>query len=242
MPGVVSRSGGGSSSSSPTVVSGNVTPADDYANPTTAIVSYALVGVWDGNFWQRARGGLVSTAIDASDLALTLNSLPTGQYLATPPSLADTEGHVLQLTTNGYLKMAEQFAPVAEDNTNGVYGVVQKPLATNTYAPTLFSNFGTDPDVSIKGSAGNVFGITCHNLNAAARFFQLHNKASAPGAGETPLLTFLVPGSSMIVIGQELFGPNGVYFSTGIASGFSTTEATYTAGTSTDQFVQVTYK
>lgn len=138
--------------------------------------------------------------------------------------------------------VAEQLAPVAEDNTNGIYQVLPKPLAVSTYAPTLFTNFGTDPDTSVKASAGNVFSLCVHNLNVAARYAQLHNKASAPAAAEVPLLTFLVPASSMLLLGRDFFGDWGVHFSTGIAFGFSTTEGTYTAGAGADQFTQITYK
>lgn len=233
---VVTGGGGGGM-----VVIGSETPSDAFANPTDAVGSWSLLGAWDGTQWVRPRAGQLGT-LSAATAGLILNVLPTGRYTNATITLSDGEARILQLTANAWLRIAEQQAPTAEDNTNGVYANALKPLATNTYAPSLFTNFATDADVSIKATPGNVFSACVHNLNASARYFQIFNKASAPTGGDTPLLTFLVPGSSMLIVGSDLLGPNGTYFSTGIASGFSTTEATYTAGTASDQYTQVWYK
>lgn len=146
-------------------------------------------------------------------------------------------------------RIQETQAPQYEDNVNGVAAVQTKILAVSTYAPTLFTQLGTDPDVSVKATPGNVFSVQCTNLNAAKRYLQLHNKASAPAGGDTPLLVFpLAPGGaaavsdSMTLIGTDFFGTYGVFFSVGIAYGFSTTMATYTAGAAGDQFAAITFK
>jgi len=122
-----------------------------------------------------------------------------------------------------------------------VAATIAATVTTTVAAPSLFTNFGTDPDVSVKATPGVVLSFSCHNLNGSSRFAQLHNKASAPGAGDVPLLTFLIPTGAMIVLGTDFFTQAGIAFGTGIAFGFSTTEATYTAGVSTDQFTQITY-
>jgi hypothetical protein len=51
-----------------------------------------------------------------------------------------------------------------------------------------------------------------------------------------------VEAGKELVVGSEFFGLAGLHFSTGIAFAFSTTEATYTAGTAAEQMTFVTYK
>lgn len=130
----------------------------------------------------------------------------------------------------------------AVDNTNDVLAVVQKPLAVSTYTPSKFQNLGANATLNVKAAAGNVFAVKCHNINAAARYLQLHNTANVPNAADVPFLTFLIPAQSERVIGAEFFSSQGIHFGTGIAFAFSTTEATYTAGTAADQMTDVIYK
>ena len=145
-------------------------------------------------------------------------------------------------TTNDLLEIEEQFAPAAEDNTNSVIAQQILPLAVTTYAYSLFSNFGANATLNVKAGAGNVFSVKCHNLNAAARYLQLHNTATTPAASAVPLYAILIPAGSEVTIGNDFFGHGGVNFTTGIAFAFSTTEGTYTAGVATDQFTYVMYK
>lgn len=146
-------------------------------------------------------------------------------------------------------RVNETQVPLYEDDVNGVAAVVTKPLAVNTYAPSLFTQMGTDPDVSVKATPGNVFSVQCTNLNTAKRYLQLHNKASAPVNPDVPLLVFpIAPGGaaavsdSMTLIGTDFFGTYGIFFSIGIAYGFSTTPFVYTAGAAGDQFAAITFK
>lgn len=205
--------------------------------------------VWTGTLWIEMAGTatgavIVSTSGSAAAAAADNMANPTASQILNYAFLYDgtTWDRWRGTSVAGAGNVAEQLAPGAEDNTNGIYATIPKPLAVSTYCATLFSQLGTDPDVSVKASAGNVFSAYCHNLNAAARYLQLHNKASAPANPDVPLLTFLVPAQSAIVIGEEFFGQSGVNFSTGIAYGFSTTELTYTAGAAADQTAHVRYK
>lgn len=70
---------------------------------------------------------------------------------------------------------------------------------------------------SVKASAGQVYGWTITNVNAAARFVKLYNKATAPTVGtDVPVMTILVPGGT--TGGQAVFSsPHGITFGTGIA-------------------------
>lgn len=79
---------------------------------------------------------------------------------------------------------------------------------------------------SVKGSAGQVYMITASNVNAAARYLKLYNKASAPTVGtDVPVHTFIIPGNTAGA-GTNIPVPAvGLNFSTGIAFAL-TTEAT----------------
>lgn len=149
-------------------------------------------------------------------------------------------------TTVGFA-VAEMFAPGAEDNTNGVLATTRKLIAANTYAPSLYTNFGASTAAFAKASAGNVLALTGKNANGGVRFLQLHNKASAPLAAEVPIYSFPLPGATAAVpyifqLGEEFFTGSGAYFSTGIAIAWSTTEATYTAATAGDHTLHLHYK
>lgn len=67
--------------------------------------------------------------------------------------------------------------------------------------------------VSIKASAGQVYGWFITNSNAAARYVKLFNKATVPIPGtDVPVLTLMVPANSYITASFPL----GIPFSAGI--------------------------
>lgn len=78
---------------------------------------------------------------------------------------------------------------------------------------------------SVKNSAGQLYEIMASNVNAAARYLKLYNKASAPTVGtDTPVWTLIIPGNTAGGgIAKSI--PKGLEFSTGIAFAL-TTEAT----------------
>lgn len=165
------------------------------------------------------------------------------KYNASPPTLTDGNSSTsLQVDSNGYLRVREQYMPGAEDNTNNVYATVVKKLAVSTHSPSLFQNLGANATLNVKATPGNVFAVKCHNINAAARYIQLFNTATTPSAGNVPTWVALVPTAVEVTFGEEFFSNAGINFSTGIAFAFSTTEATYTAGTASDQMTHIVYK
>lgn len=124
-------------------------------------------------------------------------------------------------------------------------GVPTTPSAkpsTATGSPTRFANLGANATLNVKPTTGNVFSLYCHNANAASRYLQLHNTATVPADQDVPLYSFLVPTLGQTIIGEDFFSAAGANFSTGIAFAFSTTKATYTAGTNTDQNTVVHFK
>lgn len=66
----------------------------------------------------------------------------------------------------------------------------------------------------VKASAGKVYGYYFYNNNAgSARFIKIYNKATAPTAGDTPVLTIPLPaGAAANVITEK-----GIAFSAGIS-------------------------
>lgn len=214
------------------------TLADAASNPTVTSLGN-FNHVFNGSTWDRARSGLLTAQSAATGIQNTLNM---GRYNSSAPTLTDGQVIALQLDVSGNTKVTEQFAPQYEDNTNAVAAMQVKPLAATTYAYSLGSNLGANATQNVKSSTGNVFSVMCQNLNVSIRYFQLHNTATTPAGGATPILSFPVPGSSTVIIGTDFFGAGGLNFTTGVAMAFSTTSSTYTAGTNTDQMSFVAYK
>ena len=76
---------------------------------------------------------------------------------------------------------------------------------------------------SVKASAGQVYSIYAHNLNAAVRYLKLYNKASAPTVGtDTPVLTLPIPGNTAGAGFVLDTGGMGIAFATGIALALTT--------------------
>lgn len=93
--------------------------------------------------------------------------------------------------------------------------------ATGATPYKLVSTASTNA-TSVKGSAGIVYAIAAFNINAAARFLKLYNKATAPTVGtDTPVHTFLIPGSTTGA-GFVLPVPGGITFNLGIALALTT--------------------
>jgi hypothetical protein len=162
----------------------------------------------------------------------------------TAASSTATNGNYATFNTDslGHLWNREGYASTAEDNANQVIAGTIRPLAVSTYSWTRFQNLGANATLNVKATPGNVKAVHCRNINAAAHYVQLHNTATVPAGGAVPLYTFLVPATSAITIGDTFFGEHGAHFTTGIAFAFSTTEATYTAATATDQMTHIMFK
>jgi hypothetical protein len=91
----------------------------------------------------------------------------------------------------------------------------------------LLSAAASTNATSVKASAGNLHKIVGTQVNAAARYLKLYNKASAPTVGsDTPVWTFYLPPTA---VGGGLFtldfGTQPLYFSTGIAYALTTAAA-----------------
>jgi hypothetical protein len=94
---------------------------------------------------------------------------------------------------------------------------------------------------SIKASAGQIYGYSVYNANAAARFVKLFNKASAPTLGtDVPARTISVPPATQV---SETFS-NGLAYGTGIAlaTTVNLVDADATAVALSDLSINLDYK
>ncbi len=92
--------------------------------------------------------------------------------------------------------------------------------------PYKLVSAATTNATSVKASAGQIYMITASNVNAAARYLKLYNKASAPTVGtDTPVFTFIIPGNTAGAGTNIPIPACGIAFGTGIAFAL-TTEAT----------------
>ena len=175
----------------------------------------------------------LETPLGDSVLDDTLNTVKVSQ--ATAANLNMTEANSTAIAAS--VALIDEIV----DDTNDVARIVQKKIAASTYAPTRFVDLGANATANVKGSAGNVFSLYCNNENTADRYVQLHNTATTPAGGATPLYTFRVPGLGDVLIGTDFFTNEGGHFTTGIAFGFSSTKDTYTAGTASEQSTEIHY-
>lgn len=113
--------------------------------------------------------------------------------------------------------------PVSVLNTPAVTvssGTVTATVTGGTTLPvtptqTFTNSAATTNATSTKATAGTVWSVVASNINAAARYLKLYNKASAPTVGtDVPVITIPLPAGSVTTVHG---GSNGIRFGTGIA-------------------------
>lgn len=211
-------------------------------NNATGVAATAGWG-YNGTTWDRSRNGAVSNVAAATGYADTLS---VGQYNATPPTITDTRYNTMQMDVNANTRVTLATLIAGEDLTANVQGVIQKPVTGSTYAPSTYQQSASVTKANIKASAGNAYMIRITNGNAAVRYFQLHNKATAPAGTDVPQLYFIVPAGTatspgIFELNTNDFAPTE-YFSTGIGWAISTTATTFTdSATASDHNTTVRY-
>lgn len=96
------------------------------------------------------------------------------------------------------------------------------PLTTGGCTISRILSGASTNATSIKGSAGQVYGVFAINLNAAVRYLKFYNKATSPTVGsDTPVLTLPIPASTTGA-GFWIGLPQGIAFSTGVACAITT--------------------
>lgn len=149
--------------------------------------------------------------------------------------------------TTGAVKTTKVTADSGEDSAQNTQSVTMKPVPSGDYAPQVYSMPSTQvTKANIAASPGNVYSLRVTNENASARYFQLHNKASAPSAGETAQRYWKIPAGTaaspgILMLDSSYLAPSEP-FSTGIGFAISTTRTTFTdSATNTEHELEVRY-
>ena len=98
-------------------------PTDAENNTSSRLATFARLAGYNGVTWDRIRSGFISAV---SNFTGFLNVLPYARYVASPPTLIDGQGYVLQLDANGNLRVTLATGVAGEDLTNGVLKTEQR--------------------------------------------------------------------------------------------------------------------
>lgn len=113
--------------------------------------------------------------------------------------------------------------PALAAGTNNIGGVTPKPGTSGGLSIGKNISAASTNATSLKGSAGQVYTIYAHNINAAVRYLKLYNKATSPTVGtDTPVMTLPIPAAATgngFVLDT---GGMGIEFTTGIAYALTT--------------------
>lgn len=99
--------------------------------------------------------------------------------------------------------------------TVNIFGTVATTATPAT--PTVYSKNSTADTnlVSVKATAGTIYGLTVSNIGAGLAYLKVYNKATAPAlATDIPLLVIPIPAAGFPVVNA---GAMGIRFSAGIA-------------------------
>ena len=107
-------------------------------------------------------------------------------------------------------------------------------VATSLSSPTAYTNA-----LVASNKPANLYGLTGYNSNTSAYWVQIFNKTTIPNDGSVPIIIIYVPGSSAFSYNT---GDFPIAFSNGIVWCTSTTAATKTIGSSSDTWVNLSYK
>ena len=176
------------------------------ANGTISGKLRGLVKIF-ADVWDSVNHVLKTSATQSGTWSVTANA---GTNLNTSTLALESGGHLATIDTSTAASKTDLDTIVT--NTNKIATTQTSGGSTPFHAISAGSNNAT----SVKGSAGQLYGMTISNTNAAARFFKLYNKASAPSPGSDNaliVLTVQIPANSTVV---HAF-PEGMVFSTGIA-------------------------
>lgn len=144
-----------------------------------------------GTFWQATQ-------------PVSVASLPLPIGASTEATLATLNGKVTACNTGAVTLSA---ALPAGSNLLGKVGIDQTtPGTTNAvqeiagttggHSPSSFLSTAAVQATNVKASPGQIYGIEFFNLNAAAVYVRLYDKASTPGTGDTPIWRGIVPGNT----------------------------------------------
>jgi hypothetical protein len=188
--------------------------------------------------WLKAR--ITSLTAQTGSAVITMRAVPLTNLVTLNNSIPTGNNIVGSLAPNQSINIAQTGATnVATNNGTASAGCLRVAIASNctansnpylmTAVPSASQGASTTHHLisaastnatSVKASNGTISSGCVSNLNAAARYFKLYNKASAPTVGtDTPVLTlYLRPTANE----QIPTGEGGFRLSTGIAYALTT--------------------
>lgn len=198
--------------------------SDAASNPTTSLMG-ALNLIYNGATWDRARGD-ITNGIDVDVTRVIPGTAAANLGKAEDGVAADGDAGVAMLGVRRDTPATNAGAAgdYAEIGLSGVGSQWVTPtpsdrggLSIGPASGAKLISAATTNATSVKASAGQVCGWSISNVNAAARFVKLYNKASAPTVGtDVPVMTILVPGAT--TGGQAVYQNDFcIAFATGIA-------------------------
>lgn len=155
-----------------------------------------------------------------------------GYYSSSEDSLASGVIAAIGLDASRNVKTHEQYAPLAEDNANQVIATQSRPVFGSTYSPSFYAPLTQVTKANIKNVGGNLISIYVTNDNSAVRYFQIHNKATAPVATDVPYASFKIPAGSanspgVLILDEIFFTRGGRYCNIGVGFAISGAFATF---------------
>lgn len=173
--------------------------------------------IFNGTNYDRLRGD----AANGLDVDVTrLPALPAGTN-----NIGDVDVLTLPALpagTNNIGDVDVLSLPALPAGSNTIGAVALKPTTSGGTTPHKKISAASTNATSLKASAGQLYSIAAFNLNAAARFLKIYDKASAPTVGtDTPVLTFLLPGNTAGAGFTTDFAA-GIAFANGIAYALTT--------------------
>lgn len=210
-----------------TTDSGNPVKVGGYAasSAPSAVANGQRANAWYGLHGETVVGGLVATGVDAQ----ANNSITGLVNVAT--------GTVLPTLTAGYVFNGTSWDR-QRGNTTGTFSIAQ---GTTSGGLSISRLIGATSGV-VKASAGQLYTGTLTNSNAAIRYLQIYNKATAGTLStDTPVITIPLPPNTSVMID---FSGIGGAFAAGISWQFTTDDVAIptTAGATTDIHGFLTFK
>lgn len=136
-----------------------------------------------------------------------------------------------------------EYSDTAGKNKNALVVTTLAEASGEGSVSSLATGFGAVTKAVVKSSPGNVRAIRFTNVNAAVRYAQLHDKATAPAGTNVPLISIPIPAGTATAPGvvEYVFNPS-VRFGTGIGWAVSTTQGTFTdSATASEHNVLIEY-
>jgi hypothetical protein len=174
--------------------------------------------------------------VEASALRVTIASDSTGVISV------DDNGAALTVDNAGTFAVQVDAALPAGSNLIGE--VNDRPSTDGGLSMHKTISAASTNATSVKASAGQVYSVQVMNINSAARYLKLYDKASSPTVGtDTPVKTLLIPGNTAGA-GMVLNWDKGLVFSSGIAFALTTgiTDADTGAVSANETTVNIDYK